>query len=576
MPVPDRRTALEQALSDVSALAPDADAARLVTLADRLREGRLRVLIAGEAKRGKSTVANALIGSPVLPSGVTPLTAIATTLVYGAHEHATVTFESGTTERRPLTDLPDLVTEPGNPGNRLGVAEVIVHLAAPLLAEGVELVDTPGTGSVYEHNTQQARRALETLDAAVMVLTADPPPSAAERDLLHKIAERSVATFVLLNKADRLDPAERSEALAFTTRIVTEAAGSDVPMYAVSARAALAGQHDQGFAEFAVGFRDYLRHRRAEDLEESVARHVRRITERLLDEVRLARRASQLRAGQAAGRVDTFRDRLAAVAARRGDAADLTWAQHRRLLSALNDSAAEAGPRLAAEMTGGLTALLDARARPSGAEAEQDGADWLAARARDAADAWRDEQRKMLEASLAEQDARLIRALRAELVEVREAARELLDLDLALPDTAERLVPGRNFFYASTAPAGQTELLAGAVRRHLPGELGRRRARAHLLAQARDLMPMLIGRARGDLQFRLQESVRLLVRRSDERYADSIGRLAAAIDSASADSGRTEEEEKGHQRALANRENALRGILGQLADTPGQVRGDRS
>jgi hypothetical protein len=89
-------------------------------------------------------------------------------------------------------------------------------------------------------------------------------------------------------------------------------------------------------------------------------------------------------------------------------------------------------------------------------------------------------------------------------------------------------------------------------------------------------MPMLIGRARGDLQFRLQESVRLLVGRSDERYADSIGRLAAAIDSASVDSGRTEAEENDRQRALANREDALRGIDVQLGETLGQARGDRS
>jgi ribosome biogenesis GTPase A len=166
MSVRDCRTTLEQALTAMSALASGADAVRLAALTGRLREGRLRVLIAGEAKRGKSTVANALVGSAVLPVGVTPLTAIATTLVYGADEHVTVTFEDRTAERRALGDLPGLVTEPGNPGNRLGVAGVTAHLDAPLLAEGIELVDTPGTGSVYEHNTQQAQRALETLDAA--------------------------------------------------------------------------------------------------------------------------------------------------------------------------------------------------------------------------------------------------------------------------------------------------------------------------------------------------------------------------------------------------------------------------
>jgi hypothetical protein len=144
----------------------------------------------------------------------------------------------------------------------------------------------------------------------------------------------------------------------------------------------------------------------------------------LLRHAKSARRASQLRGGQAAGRVEAFRGKLAAVAARRGDAADLAWAQHKRLLSALNDSARDAGRRLAAEMASGLTAFLDeAPSGATGAEVERDGAGWLTVRARDAADAWRDEQRKMLEASLAEQDARLIRALRAELAEVREAAR---------------------------------------------------------------------------------------------------------------------------------------------------------
>ena len=570
MTAPERRAALERALDEVSALAPDTDAGRLAALAARLRDGRLRVLIAGEAKRGKSTVANALIGRDVLPSGITPLTAIATTLVHGSDEHVTVTFTAGTTQRRPLSDLPALVTEHGNPGNRLGLTDVTVYLDAPLLAEGVELVNTPGTGSVYEHNTQEAQRALETLDAAVMVLTADPPPSAAERDLLHKIAERSVATFVLLNKADRLDCAERAEALAFTAGIVSQAAGAGVPVHAVSARAALAGRHDDGFAGFAAGFRDYLRDRRAEDLEQSVTGHTRRIAQRLLDEVRLAQRASQLRVGEAAGRVERFRGKLAAVAARRGDAADLTWAQQKRLLSALNEAAQQAGRRLAAEIAGSLTAFLDdALAGATATDIERRGADWLAARARDAAEAWRDEQRKLLEAGLAEQDARLIRALRAELAEVRDAARELLDLDLAMPDTAERLVPGRNFFYPSTEPAGETELLAGAIRRRLPGELGRRGARAHLLAQASDLVPMLIGRVRGDLQSRLAESVRLLVHRSDERYADSVGRLISAIDSAWADRDRTDEQEKERQHMLAVRQNALRRILARLADGPG-------
>ena len=37
------------------------------------------------------------------------------------------------------------------------------------------MADTPGTGSVREHNTAAADAALPSMDAAIFVLTADPP-----------------------------------------------------------------------------------------------------------------------------------------------------------------------------------------------------------------------------------------------------------------------------------------------------------------------------------------------------------------------------------------------------------------
>lgn len=573
MDTADLRAALHQALSQLTALVPGADAGRLAALAGRLDAGRLRVLVAGEAKRGKSTVANALIGRDVLPSGVTPLTAVATTLRHSTDEHVAVTFTTGAMQRRPLSDLPGLVTEPGNPGNRLGIADVTVHLDAPLLAEGVELVDTPGTGSVYEHNTREAERALETLDAAVLVLTADPPPSAAERDLLCRITEHSVATFVLLNKVDRLDPADREEVLGFTGSVVHDSAGAGIPIYPVSARAALTGQPDAGFAGFTADFRDRLRAGRAADVQQSVAGHLRRIALRLLDEVRLARRVSQLSAGQAACQVTEFRERLTAVSARRRDAANLAWAQEKRLLVGLNESSARDAQRLVGEITRDLGMYLAGPlAGVAAAEIEEHGCDWLDTRAREEADGWRERQGKLMEASLAELDGRLGAALRAELAHVRDAARELLDLDMALPDATERLAPARGFFYSGMKASGQTDLLAGAIRRHLPGEAGRRRARAHLRGRARDVVPMLIGRARGDLQSRLEESVRRLVKASDQRYAQTLGRLAAVLDLAIADQDRTGTYEEERQRALSDRENTLNGVLRLLEDTASPAR----
>ena len=140
------------------------------------------VLVVGEAKRGKSTLVNALLSREILPVGVTPLTAVATTVTHGADEDVEVRFLDGRTDSFPLAALDDLATERGNPANSLAIARITVRLEAAILTQGLEIVDTPGTGSVYSHNTAAADSALPTMDAAVFVLTADPPILASERD----------------------------------------------------------------------------------------------------------------------------------------------------------------------------------------------------------------------------------------------------------------------------------------------------------------------------------------------------------------------------------------------------------
>jgi len=124
----------------------------IASLRDRLASRRLRVLVAGEAKRGKSTLVNALLGRPLLPTGMLPLTASATTVRHGRDDTVMATFADGRAEEYPVSALDDLVTEHGNPGNRLRLHTVAVLADAPLLTRGVELVDTPGTGSVHGHN----------------------------------------------------------------------------------------------------------------------------------------------------------------------------------------------------------------------------------------------------------------------------------------------------------------------------------------------------------------------------------------------------------------------------------------
>lgn len=565
--------ALSAALDELAVLGTDQDREQIAALRARLDAARLRVLVAGEAKRGKSTVINALLGRAVLPTGVTPLTAVATTVRYGDDPHAEVRFADGHEEKQPLTALPDLVTERGNPGNRRHVAAVTVYLDAPVLAGGVELVDTPGTGSVFAWDTAAAHEALETMDAAVFVLTADPPVSAAERDLYATITGLSVATFTVLNKADHLDAAGLTEAAEFTRQVLAQAARSsgtpgapDAPgrIYPVSARAGLAGG-DPGFAAFAADFTAYLASSRVAGLQAAAVLRARRIARSLLDEVTLTQRAAQLAAGDAAARVTRFGERLAEVAIRGQDAVAVTGAESARLLEDLNDAAEADGPRLGRDVARQLKEILGGQLRTAAAaEIERQGRERLVALTIAAASAWRARRLDIIEQGLARTDARLAADLTAALGELRDSAAELLGLELLVPEPGGRLTENRRFFYTTADEPGQTELLAGAIRRKLPGELGRRRAREHLLRATPDLVASQIGRARGDLQYRLSEATRMLASSVELRYAEATARMRTAMRAAEQLRGASAAEAEEKERDLSGQEVAIRHALALL------------
>ena len=66
---------------------------KLDELQARLGEGLLRVAALGQFKRGKSTLLNALLGAPLLPMGVTPVTAIPTFIKAGDSTRIRIAFD---------------------------------------------------------------------------------------------------------------------------------------------------------------------------------------------------------------------------------------------------------------------------------------------------------------------------------------------------------------------------------------------------------------------------------------------------------------------------------------------------
>ncbi|HZO80353.1 MAG TPA: dynamin family protein [Candidatus Binataceae bacterium] len=194
-------------------------------LAERVADKRFFLACLGQFKRGKSSLLNALIGSPVLPTGVVPVTAIVTVLRYGPILNAKVHFENGSRQPIPVGSVGDYVSEECNPANFKGVAAVEVFVPSPLLATGMCFVDTPGIGSVYAGNTAVTKAFVPHIDAAMVVLGADPPISGDEVALLEEIASQVDEMIFVLNKADRLNANECSEAIDFARRAVAQKIG---------------------------------------------------------------------------------------------------------------------------------------------------------------------------------------------------------------------------------------------------------------------------------------------------------------------------------------------------------------
>jgi Dynamin family len=208
---------------------------------------------------------NALLGLELLPTGVLPLTAVATEVAYGTRG-ATVVHCDGISEEVDLGQLAAYVTEAGNPANERQVARFEARVPADVLRSGVVLVDTPGIGSVFRHDEAAARALLEA-DGAILVLSADAPLSEAEGKLLGALSDRRSPTFFVLNRADHLSQAELDEVTQFVSDALTAALGRKARLWRVSARAALAARlvgevpdEDDGgeFAAFSRAFERFV------------------------------------------------------------------------------------------------------------------------------------------------------------------------------------------------------------------------------------------------------------------------------------------------------------------------------
>lgn len=108
------------------------------------QERILDVAVLGQFKSGKSTLPNTLLGTPVFPVGVLPVTAIITRVTDAPQRQVQITHLYGTVEHSVEGDISGLVTQSGNPGNQKQVRVVDISMHFQDRWKGLRFVDTPG------------------------------------------------------------------------------------------------------------------------------------------------------------------------------------------------------------------------------------------------------------------------------------------------------------------------------------------------------------------------------------------------------------------------------------------------
>jgi len=221
---------------------------RLLAVKEQLISNHFNLVVLGQFKRGKTTLINSLVGNEILPSSVVPLTSIITILKFGNKVRCDIFMNDGTEQSIEIEELHDYVTESGNPKNVRGVKCASIEYPIPLLEKGMQLVDTPGIGSTFLHNTETTYEFLDHLDAAVFLMSADVPISQVEKELLETIKSSTQKIFFVLNKVDNLTVEEITEMSVHNTNVLREMGFTVQEIWPISARKALKAKtsNDEG------------------------------------------------------------------------------------------------------------------------------------------------------------------------------------------------------------------------------------------------------------------------------------------------------------------------------------------
>src|SRR5436190_19031187 len=216
-------------------------------LLDRMESAAFEVGVFGRVSSGKSSLLNHILQTDVLPTGVTPVTAIPTRISYGPIPQAGIEFAEAQAQIISLSELPEFATEQKNPGNKKHVTRIFVKLPSDRLAEGVTFVDTPGLGSLAVAGAEETIAYLPRCDLGIVLIDASTGLTSDDLVVVQALYQAGATAMVLISKADLFSSADREQMIAYVKANLRSELRVESSVHAVSVFGADAALCDRWF-----------------------------------------------------------------------------------------------------------------------------------------------------------------------------------------------------------------------------------------------------------------------------------------------------------------------------------------
>ncbi|MCL6472413.1 MAG: dynamin family protein [Firmicutes bacterium] len=504
---------------------------------EKLTDNKFNLVVMGEFKRGKTSFINALLGEAVLPMAVVPLTSIITELVYGDNPSAEVIFENGQRKTISLEMLDDYVTERNNPNNEKGVKKVVVKYPSEYLREGVILVDTPGVGSIYEHNTEVSYDYLPEADAVIFLVSSDPPISKTEIAYLGDIKEYIEKIFFVQNKIDYLSESEREESLAFSRKVLEQALGGRVTLIPLSARLALQARQNgnsemliqSNLPEFEHELSEFLLKEKGLLILTVAVNRGLQVTNNVLRHIELELKSLEAPIEIVEKQLADFKKYVEQIERKRLDAHYLMKGQLGELIKQYDEDTENLKKEKLPEAIKELEEAFEKVKAGPKAQISDALDDAVKSIILSIFTRWRSEQEKKVSAGFEAVAKRLIDETNGIAQEIVDKASDIFGLSLSQIVGTVALLDSKWFYYMSKEASTSIELLAAPVKSMLPKAFAAKIMYADAKEKLIRYFDMHCGRIRGDLYTRLDDSLLALKGMLDERVADMISSIESAV-----------------------------------------------